>query len=432
MNIEFFFALLALAGFLIGFFYTRGRPSGFYLLYSVYVLPLMDLKLTPFDYGALKVFDIISIMALIMLPSLFFKAQKISNYYIGLVVVFTVTLLLGSIASDHTMRSLLSLFSILSPFIYAGFLMHEIAFNAGFSKSLFRGLKCSGYVALTFIVIQVIAGPQFSFYDILNQNVTGEGSIRYPGFFMDAQLNGIFLIMLSFFWLLNFRHFNKLTFNQLFLFALVNGGALLSGSRSPMLGLGLSVIFLMIVLRGELRSRLLTLSALGTIVLFSLAVGTNMLKRFNELDDAYSFRSNIWKGAFDIFKEYPYLGIGTNNYQDYVEKNAQEEMITYFNNETLYLDQPESGYLKLMTEWGVISFSILMFMIIAPLLHMIFRFMKGYDVKTAPLMAAPVICWFISFISLYTLSDRRIALLLCISLVMLSVLNTKQINGNEV
>jgi len=54
--------------------------------------------------------------------------------------------------------------------------------------------------------MQMIVGLRFTFYPDLNPNVTTDDGIRYPGFFMDSQMNSQFLGMLSFLFLINFRN----------------------------------------------------------------------------------------------------------------------------------------------------------------------------------------------------------------------------------
>lgn len=430
MNIAVIISIAAILAFAVYFIYNNGHSKE-YLLFVVYALPVMDLKVTPFEYGGLSVFDIITLTSLIILVKDFFQSFNFSRYYFLLFGVFMFTLILSSLASDFAVRSLFSLISVVTPFIYARFLIREILDDTEFIKEIFKGLRFAGYVALAFIFIQLFIGTDFTFYETLNQNVAGGTDTRYPGYFMDSQMNSIFLAMISFIWLLNFKSYSKITSSQLIFFSMIIGGLLLAGSRSAFLGFSGAMIFLIIFLKGNFRFYILRYTALAALVLF-LASGTiNTFQRFNTIDNAYDFRSNIWEGAYDIFKENPVLGIGMNNYQDYVKMHAQDQSLLLENNEIFYLDQPENGYLKLLTEWGILSFILLIVMLSLPLINMFYYFIKGYEVRWAILMSAPIVCWFISFMSLYTLSDSRIVILLCTAIVMVMVFSQKHIIFEE-
>ncbi len=430
MNLSLLLGVVTLLGFVIYFFFKNGNARS-YLLYVAYLLPLMSQKLVPFDFGGLTVFDIISLSTLFLAPKAIFRQLDFLNYYFVLFVLFLAVLVISSIASDFPSRALFSLLTTVTPFIYARLLMLEIINDTGFIKELFGGLKFAGYTALAFILIQVAFGNGFTFYDTLNQNVTDSDSQRYPGYFMDSQINGIFLAMLSFVCLLNFKNIGKITSTQLILFTFIIAGVILAGSRSAIIGFGAALVFLIIFLRGDLRYYILRFAVLGATLLFFVSGTISTFKRFKQIDNSYDFRANIWEGAVDIFQDHPVLGIGMNNYQDYVKLHAQDQSLMLDNNEILYLDAPENGYLKLLTEWGIIAFSILMLIIITPVFRMFLHYFRGYDVRIATLFVAPILCCFLSFMSVYTLSDNRVVLVLTTALVLTIVSTEKQINFDE-
>lgn len=430
MNISLLLAIATLLGFSIYFFYRNGQVRS-YLLYVAYLLPFMDLKIVPFDFGGLTVFDCIALATLLLIPKAIFRKLNFLNYYFILFVLFLAALVFSSIASEFPSRALFSLLTVVTPFIYARLLIIEISNDTGFIKELFGGLKFAGYTALVFILMQVAFGTGFTFYDTLNQNVMGEDASRYPGYFMDSQINGIFIAMLSFVWLLHFKNIAKINLTQLILFSFMIAGLLLAGSRSAIIGFGGAMVFLVIFMRGNLRYYILRFTVMGAMFLFFASGTINTFKRFKQIDNSYDFRINIWEGAVDIFKDHPVLGIGMNNYQDYVKEHAQDQSLMLDDNEIFYLDQPENGYLKLLTEWGIIAFAILMLMIITPVVRMFMHYFRGYDVRMATLFVAPILCWFISFMSIYTLSDSRIVMLLCTTLVLTIVFTEKEISFNE-
>ncbi len=430
MNLGLILGYLAIGSFLFYFFFKNGI-SRYYLLYLIYLFPLMDLKVVPFDYGNIKVFDCITILAILINPQMLIHKWKWNNTIFLLFGLFIATLILSGLGSEFPTRAILSIVTVCTPFIFAAILYHEIISDTSFAKDIIKALKFTSIIALAFIGMQLLIGIRFTFYEMLNQNVTGGTSIRYPGFFMDSQINGIFIGMIAPVWLINFDNPGKLTFKHIAGFSLMLGGLILAGSRSPMIGIAVSTVFMVLLLRGDLRFQLLRYVALGACFAILLSATTGAFDRFTTFDKSLDFRQNIWDGAFDIFKEHPTLGIGMNNYQDYVMKHAQDQSLMLDDNEIFYLDAPENGYLKLLVEWGVIAFSLLMIVIAIPLFKLFSYYIKGYDVRLATIFGASIICWLISSISVHTLGDNRIAILLSFFIVMTALFSEKEIIFSE-
>ena len=82
--------------------------------------------------------------------------------------------------------------------------------------------------------------------------------------------------------------------------------------------------------------------------------------------------------------------------------------------------QPENGYLKWLVEFGLFGTSLLFIMILAPVFRVVYNFVNGYKIVLLFFFMAPVVAWFVSFTSLYTLYDKRIVILLVTYLVILA------------
>lgn len=431
MSLSFLLGLAAIFGFGVYFFYKNGRAR-YYLLFVVYLLPLMNIKVVPFDYGGFTVFDMITIATVFIIPRAIFSRIKFLSGYTVIFTLFLIALILSSMASAYPSRSLFTLTTVITPFIYGSVLIREVIKDTNFMKEIVNGLRVTCSVALVFIFMQVLVGPSnFTFLEMLNQNVLGEGNIRYPGFFMDAQINGIFLAMVSFFCLFNFRKFGNIQYSQILLFSLVLVGLLLTGSRSAFIGFAGGIVLLIFFMKGNLRFHIVRYVALAGVLLFFSAGTINTFDRFQSIDKSYDFRANIWEGALDIFKEQPIFGIGMNNYKDYVRVHAQDQSILMDNNEVLYLDAPENGYLKYLVEWGIIAFIMFVLIILLPLFKLMSYYIRGFDVKMALLAAAPVIALSISNISVYAFADSRIIILLATALALVIVSTEYKISFNE-
>jgi O-antigen ligase len=415
MNLTIILAGLAIILFFIYFFYTGAQRSS-YLLFVAIFLPLMDLGVTPAALGALSVFDAISFFSLFLCYKDILHVSKKNNAYLYLFLIFLALLFLGSISSEFVSRSLFSILTVIPPFIFIRLLLKEMEANPAFLKKMLAHLKIACLVAIGFIGIQMIVGLDFTFYSSLNQNVMDGGKIRYPGFFPDSQLSGVFLAMMSFLFLLNLNNPKRpATINYIY-FAVAMLAVIIAGSRSALIGFAAGLFVLAIFVGGNFRATALIFGVVIGGLLLYFSESFVLFERFNSLDDSLDFRASIWDGAYEIFKKNFSFGIGINNYQDYAKLHAQDQFLLIDNDEILFLDAPENGYLKLLTEFGFFAFVTLFLLILSPLINVFFQFIMGKKVSVAFYFVAPVVCWFLSFTSLYTLSDSRIIIALCANL----------------
>ena len=412
MTLSIILAGLAIILFFIYFFYT-GANRAAYLLYAVFFMPFMDLGVTPAAFGSLTVFDMISFATVFLCYKDFIHVSKKNTGYLYLFLIFIVLLFLGSLASEFPAKSIISILSVIAPFIYMRLLLKELSADEFFLPKIINALKFAGATAVAFIIIQMLAGIQFTFYQDLNQNVFDNGKIRYPGFFRDSQMNGLFLAMLSYLFLLNLKKANNPSINNYIFFGVSIVAVILAGSRSGMLGFAAGLFFLIVFVGGNFRINAMIFGVLiGGLLLF-FADSFVLFKRFDSVDDSINFRSNIWDGAYEIFKENYALGIGINNYQAYAKLHSQDQFLLVDDDEYMFLDSPENGYLTFLTEFGLFATVALFLLILSPALNVLYTFIRGKKVITSFFFVAPVICWLLSFTTLYTLSDSRIVIVLC-------------------
>src|SRR5690606_8230056 len=91
-----------------------------------------------------------------------------------------------------------------------------------------------------------------------------------------------------------------------------------------------------------------------------------VFSRSGTFSEDLQFRQSIWSDAYNITKDNPYFGIGWGNYQNYIMRHKQDQYLI-LNDEILYFDQPENGYLKVLVELGFFGFAIFLLFIIKPL-----------------------------------------------------------------
>jgi len=135
------------------------------------------------------------------------------------------------------------------------------------------------------------------------------------------------------------------------------------------------------------------------------------------LNDSYSFRMSIWSSAYDIYLKHPVLGIGVGNYANYVSVyNPDQFWIA--NNEIITYDHPESGYLKILIEFGTIGFCSILLIILYPIITGFFKYLKTKNTLLLFFVCA-IISWMVGFYSVYSLGDIRIMLLITMIICML-------------
>src|SRR5688572_13047530 len=75
------------------------QPRRTYLLFMVYALPLIDFKITPWQWGSLTLFDGLSYVMLLWRYKDFLSVFKPNRYYFGGFCTLIFLLLLGSLTS---------------------------------------------------------------------------------------------------------------------------------------------------------------------------------------------------------------------------------------------------------------------------------------------------------------------------------------------
>lgn len=404
------------------FLLFRKPKAETYLLFVLFAIPFMELKIVPSYYGGFKAFDIISYLALFFLFNDFLTVRdRLKNsFYLILSLLFIVITVLGKIYSEFVADGIVVILQILPIFIFARFLTLYCQTYWSDRFKLIRALKAGFMVSVAFIVLQLLFGLGISFYGDLNPNTFNEASgvIRYPGFFDDSQVNGQYLAMGSFIFLILEKGgtIKNKRINYLF-FILTVVGILLAGSRSPLGGFLIGCTILVFLAGKKIRTYGMILGVLSILVYMLFASQLHIFNRSKNLSDDYLFRESIWTETFDIIKERPLLGIGVGNYENYTKKYNQNLFVEIEGNEIIFLDQPENGYLKILVEHGIVVFAIFVIFLILPILKNLIAF-QYINKKEVVFLVASLCSWLVAFSTVYSISDYRLLLVVttCICL----------------
>jgi O-antigen ligase len=292
-------------------------------------------------------------------------------------------------------------------------LLEEIKDDPEFGLKVIRVLKTMALISVVFVAFQLVVGLRFTVYAALNTNTnTGaESALRYPSFFHDAQKYAQFAAMTSFLFFIDAEGKAPSTPRKLVLFFALVVGLILSGGRAAFLGLSAGIAFL--VAMGRLKYKLLGVAGIAVVVVLALSFSDRipLLNRSESVDESYEIRNNYWQQALRIYDDNQLWGIGIGNYRNYVAQYARDQVWIMENGDILYFDHPESGYLKFLVEFGMIGFILCMLFILLPVASSIREYFN-HHCYTPFFLVASIICWLVSFVTVYTLSDLRIAVLL--------------------
>jgi O-antigen ligase len=383
------------------------NPRKNYLLFVLFTFPFIDLFATPVELGGFKVFNVITIISLPLFIRKSGSADKEYKYYSVVFAILSSILFLGALGSEFMAESLISLSQFLCVLVYSKLMMDECKRDGSFVRTAIKAFKLSCTLSLIFLVFQLLFGLSVSIYE-LNPNASMyDGLIRYPSFFQDPQKYGQFLAMSSFLFLIEMPGEKKYPFN-IIAFLVVIIALFLTGVRAAFSGLIVGVVIIFLFGKKEYILAGIACFAIGFTVIYFYSSHFAMFNRGANVNDSADVRYAYWRGALRIFFERPLLGIGIGNYQHYVTLHEQDQYWEYFGT-IEYIDHPESGYLKILTEFGVfgafIGLLIILQTFVSAFKTLIF---SGLQDKTLLFLTASLLSWGVAFLTVYSFSDLRI------------------------
>jgi len=139
--------------------------------------------------------------------------------------------------------------------------------------------------------------------------------------------------------------------------------------------------------------------------------------RFLESRSGFEDRYFIWVDTWNMFVDHPFAGIGLGSFQPYLAETRP----TVFNfygigsaEGVVYIpDQPESGYLKILYEGGIVG-SLAALLVAGDAIRRAIAVVAGNsanpDARSEGIAAlAALLAFAVTFVTLFTVSDGRIA-----------------------
>lgn len=383
------------------------NPRKYFLLFVIFSLPFIDLPITPTNWGGYKVFDALSFFIFFLLIKDFLLSSLKNKFYLFVFTSLILSTIFGSLISEFQIHSLLRVISLFSICIYAKLLMDELNKNEKFHIQIIQAIKVVCLFSIIFLIIQMIIGLDFTFYREVNRNTQDYRGLRYTSFFHDPQKYQQFLAMTSFLFLINFKNIKIPKVNNYFFFLLIILAMSTTGGRSAFIGLFVGLFLMFITFDIHFKKIVFVFFSIAFFGALFYSDTILIFQRSETFSEDYLYRASLWQEAFDILKEHPFLGIGYGNFHNYAINNSDNYFIN-FNNDIVFFDQPESGYWLLLTELGIIGFSIIILFFLKPIFSRISTYNVFSKGNLLIVYIAAIISWMVAFTSVYSISDVRI------------------------
>lgn len=398
-----------------------------YVLLVVYTLPLIDLYLTPAAQGNFTVFDVVSYVSFIFLVKDFRFTTHTNVSYLITFLLLSSLILLSTILSEFVSVSLISFVQFFPIFIFAKALIDEINDNPAFTHKLIHAFRIVCLISVVFLACQLLIGISFTFYPSLNTNTFLSGSARYPSYFNDPQKYAQFLAMNCFLFLFRTNHPVETEKRRYIIFMVVVISLFLTGARAAFFGLVIGLALVYLIGESKYRTAGIAGGAIGYVIILVFGQYFPLFNREESYSESYEFRNHIWQEAIEIINDNPLLGIGIGNYQSYVAIYSTDQFWFLPEGEIMYFDHPESGYLKMLTEFGVITFSLLCLFIIMPIFTALWKYFNGSIDNRIFYFIGAIAGWMISYITVYSLSDKRVLITLTAHICLLILANNRKL-----
>jgi len=429
-------SILALA---VAFALTRPQPLRVAFLVLMAVLPFVSMLVPPGRFG-LTVFDVATLLltgGLLLHKA--FAQDRDSPLFPAPSLAWIWLLLIPCVAfARHPLEAAQSLLLIFAAYVFFWFVLQELRRPGGMERLLC--LLCS-----TAIIVSL--GLFIDHFLHINLSLRGNNPNqltftagryiwRAGGFFQDPQRAGAFLAsLLMFLLVLGIRGRFQGPRLRLLLWATITialTALFLTVSRAAILTFMLvGVVALVAMNRWPLFLKLggvagLLLMVMGWIVAPDFWLGllpSSLADRVAASQEEIQARVSIWVNTWEMFAGQPVTGIGMAGFPQYLidtRPGTTDYFGLYETTGMSYIpDQPESGYLKILYESGILG-SLATLVLMGATLRRATRTLTGAadaDARSEVIAALASLAVFAgTFVTLFTASDPRLLALFAILL----------------
>ncbi len=424
--------LLVFSLFIFQMLFTKSDKNKGFILFIIFTLPFLSIDIFPY-FGNITTFECLTFLFYLF----FYKSKNVEVPNGGLYFFLFISLILVSIigafnAATLTNETSIAIIQYSCIFAFAKIVVSECFGNIEFYHSVINALKVTLVFSLFFLLCQFIFGVNFSLEKSLNSNVLVLDVIRYPSFFQDPQKYAQFLSATSFLFLIKGKNTSHLPIVNLLFVCLSLIALLFTGGRAGLGGWCVGFLIFLIFSNNQFKIVSIIVILLLSIVVYYFSESFSMFQR-SSVGDAYDFRISIWQDALNIFNQHPFFGIGIGNYSNYVSVHNPDQFWSSDNRIT-YFSHPESGYLKILTEFGIVGFILVITFMLFPIFLAFNYFRKSKDINVVLIISA-FSSWLVGFYTVYSFDDSRIriviVILICLLITSLQNDFQKEISSNK-
>ncbi len=424
--------LLVFSLFIFQMLFTKSDKNKGFILFIIFTLPFLSIDIFPY-FGNITTFECLTFLFYLF----FYKSKNVEVPNGGLYFFLFISLILVSIigafnAATLTNETSIAIIQYSCIFAFAKIVVSECFGNIEFYHSVINALKVTLVFSLFFLLCQFIFGVNFSLEKSLNSNVLVLDVIRYPSFFQDPQKYAQFLSATSFLFLIKGKNTSHLPIVNLLFVCLSLIALLFTGGRAGLGGWCVGFFIFIIFSNNQFKIVSIIVILLLSVVVYYFSESFSMFQR-SSVGDAYDFRISIWQDALNIFNQHPFFGIGIGNYSNYVSVHNPDQFWSSDNRIT-YFSHPESGYLKILTEFGIVGFILVITFMLFPIFLAFNYFRKSKDINVVLIISA-FSSWLVGFYTVYSFDDSRIriviVILICLLITSLQNDFQKEISSNK-
>ncbi|KAF0219929.1 MAG: hypothetical protein FD174_1653 [Geobacteraceae bacterium] len=416
--------------YIIVMFSSRDRLR-FILLSLIIFLPFIGLKIPPGSLG-LTVFDVLMFFTFFLLLAEKLGAKReivlIPTHHDWFPLFLLIPSALTSISYFNSLGSLISIGEIYLAYV----LLVNFVSEKEFIERLHLNLAFALIIVCLFVLLEKATGINFNYgaahsgqYMQVDKYVVH----RTAGIFQDPQKAAQFIgVIMTYLIVVNCRK----TFQNSFYMLVSNVAIALSipalfitVSRAAIFGsMAVSAVFFLFFNKAGLVGKLFMGCALCLVLVFGWLAGgkdvvlskvlpASTLRRLEKSSDDIQGRTRVWEDSWRVFKSSPLTGIGPGNYREFFFQE-NPNLREFFAHGGFVPDMPESGYLKILYEVGIIG-SI-------GCIYFFFRFMgtaagnfiiqaDKHLVSLCIASIAAMLVFLATFITIFTVSDKRNAMI---------------------
>lgn len=410
------------------------------------LIPVLGVTIPPKRLG-FSIFDtILIIILLILLHNFFWRKKTINLIPDKFAFIFLISALPSVFLGISPVNSAIVYFKIVLCYVFF-ITIHAYLSEKDALVDIVKYLA----IALIFVSLSIfferLTGINLSGSSKnLNAFIEELNIIRSGGFFQDPQKAGQFLAVgTTFFTLLicqNVPLGSKITRLVKFSLLVSCGAILLTVSKISIIS---GFLFLLIGIfffnrNNQFKKQLLFIvplilfillasSGKVTSIFLESSLGTRMLRA----ESSANTRINIWNDSWHLLKAHTIRGIGPGNYQEFLMR-ADPSLRTIKAAGGYVPKQPESGYLKILYETGMLGLVGLVIFFIgntAKMMNCFLYSLRGKSSGASVSASFAIIVFALCFVTLFTTSDSRSSMIFLMMYAFLSNTHQKRCRLNS-